>query len=481
MYISELINLSIGVSVTPASQASFNIPLLLVDHADIPVDRRYRSVNRSSHAAALTASTEHANWCSALWGQTYNPAIAYIGRWVSAAIAPYNTFPNALGVAATWAALTTTGKFELDDGVNQEDIDTDFTGDTTMALVCASINTGLAASTNFSGYTCALDALNRITITGDTPGAAGLTFATGTPGSGTDLSGSAYLGAEVAQAGLDAETLGAAMTAIIELTNAPFIMCQRGETTAADVAAFSTAVNALDKVLLLVCDDTTAKNTASTSDFPYLINALTHNKVHMCYTEHTTTNGAAANQYPDAAVIGEICARANKEGAISFALNPLTGLSESGLDSDGTTVRALTSDERTALENKGCDYLITPSTQTHLRNGLAAGGNEMRVMIGKSFMAAKCAEGIYGYLVANEVVTYSDPDIQAMKSINSYWAEEMVTRGLFNPATIVWNYPAASSFTAADKDTHTITLSVVFSCEVFSAVNDVVMTMSLSI
>jgi hypothetical protein len=480
MNVSEVVNVSVGLSVTPASQASFSVPLLLVDHADIPLDRKYRQVTRSSYATDLTAATDAALWCAALWGQNYNPAQAYIGRWAKVATAPYNVFPSALSVVATWAALAATGKFELDDGVNQEDIAPDFTSDASMADVCASINTALGASTNFSGYTCALDKLSRITITSDSTGASAATFATGTPAAGVDLSLAAYLGAEVSQAGLDAEAIGTAMARILAVDNTPFIMCQRGGSIAQKVA-FSTAVNALDKVLLLRDSDSNSKDAVQTTDVPYQLNALTHNKTHVCYTEHTTSNGAAAEQHPDATAIGEILSRLNKEGAISMALNPMSGVSESGLDPDKTTVIPLTVGERTALEGKGCDYLVTPSTQTHLRDGLATGGNEMRVMIGKSFFAAKCSEGIYGYLVANEVVTFSDNDIQAIKGIISYWAEEMADRGLLDRDTFVWNMPAASDFTAAQKATHTMTLSDVFSASALSAVNDIVLTMSFSV
>lgn len=480
MLVSEVASVTIGLSTTPASVASFSVPLLLVDHADIPVDRRYLQVTRSSYSTDLTASTDQANWCAALWGQNYNPTQAYIGRWVGTAIASYNVFPNALSVAATWAALAATGKFELDDSVNQEDISPDFTGDTTMADVCASINTALGASTNFSGYTCALDALDRITITGITPGGSSPEFVTGTPGSGVDLSGSAYLGTEIAVAGQAAETLGAALSAILARDNTPYIICQRGGSIA-QVVAFSTSVNSLNKFCILVCNDEDAKDSVATSDFPYQIEALSHNKTYCIYTEHNTDNGAAADQHPDAALIGEVLVRLDGEGANNVALAPLSGVSQSGLDGDKTTVIPLTVAERTALTAKGCDYLVTPSSVTHLVDGLTPGGNEVRVMIGKEYMAAKISEGIYGYLIANKVVTFSDTDVQAIKNIVDYWATEMANRKLLDANSFVWNFPDAADFTAAQKATHTMTLSNVLSADVQSSVNDVTMTLSFSV
>jgi hypothetical protein len=482
MKISELVNVSIGLSVTPPSQASFNVPLLLVDHADVPIDTRYLEVTRSSYATDLTAATEQVNWCAALWAQNYNPASAYIGRWVSADSSPYFVCVGFETTVATWEAVvdgcftvTTTAGADILAAV-------DFTGVTSLADIALVIDGDLVAG-GLSGARCTVDALNRIIFTdGGVTGAGADTVVLSASGAGTALEAAAFLNAAdgFQVGGVDIEAQGTAMNAILAKDNAPFIMCERGGSIA-QVLAFSVAVNALDKILLVVDDDPNAKNSALSTDVGYQIHALTHNKTHMTYTEHTTTVGASANQYPDAATIGEILSRANKEGAISLALNPLTGVSQSGLYTDLTTVIPLTVTERSALEAKGYDYLIKPNTVTHLRHGLAAGGNEMRVMIGKAFMAAKISEEIYGYLVANEVVTFSDPDIQALKGITSYWANEMVDRGLLDADTFEWDFPSAADFTAATKATHTMTLSNVFSADVLSAVNDIVMTMSFSV
>ncbi len=478
MNVQDLVNVSIGLSATPASQAKFTVPLLLVDHADVPLDKKYRIVTRSSYATDLTASTDQANWCAALWGQNYNPAEAYIGRWIKTASAAYCVCPNATTVASVYAALTNTAKFKLTEGASTEDISPDFTGDTTMAEVCASIQAALALSTLGAAYTCALDSYDRVTITSDNTGTSADAVSIASPDSGTDLTGSAYLGSSFAQGGLDAESLGAAASRIFAVDNTPFICCERGGSTAQQVA-FSTAINALDKILLLVVNDENGKDSGDTTDAGYQIEALSHQKTHLTYTEHNTDNGAAADQHPDAAIIGEVLQVA--EGSRSFALTALSGVSESGLGADNTTVVPLTATERSALDDKGYDYLITPSTVTHLRHGLAAGGNEMRIMIAKSYMAAKCSEEIYAYMIANDVVTFSDSDIQAIKGIISKWADVLADRKVLDPNTYVWNMPSASDFTAATKATHTMTLSNVFSATVLSSVNDITLTMSFTV
>lgn len=473
MDLFEVSDVTISLSAVPASQASFNVPILLVDHADVPIDRRYRTVTKTSYTSALTSATAQYNWCSTLWSQTYNPSIAYIGRWVSAASAPYCTHPDATAVASVYAALAATAAFDIDDGVNNEDITPDFTGDTTMADVCASIQTALAASVNFATFTCSLDALSRPTIYDSATGAAAGSFTINTPSAGVDLTGSAYLGDEISQAGLDAEALGAAYTAIMNVDQTPYIWCQNGGTIAQQVA-FSTVINAAKKVLLLVNNDSDAKDSGASTDVGYQIAALSHNRSHIVYTEHTS-------QYPDAAAIGATLSKLNGEGAVSMALNALTGVYQSGLDVDGTTAIPLTSDEKAALEAKGYDYIDTYAGITFLRRGLAAGGNEMRIMIGKDFMGTRIAEANMAYLIANDVVTYSNPDIQAFKGNNEYWAQEMVSRKMLDGDSFVYNYPDESEFTSSVKSTHVMTLSDVFTSDVQSSVNELVVSMSLTI
>ena len=364
MKVSEIVPVTIGLSATPASQATFSVPILMIDHADVPLDKRYRTVTKSSFATALTASSDQLAWCTELWSQNYNPAVAYLGRYVGTASASYMVFPNATTVVSAWAGLAATAKIKILEGAANEDISPDFTAVTSMADVAAAIQTALQLGTLTAAYTCSLDTFDRPIIVSDITGAAADSVSAATPASGVDLTLPAWLGTEFSVDGIDAETPGAALAIILEKDNTPFIINEQGLSLAEQVA-FSTSVNAMDKILLLRTTDTDCKDSSSTTDMAYLIDALSHQKTHISYTEHTA-------QYPDAAICGEIFPR--KEATTNLALTPLLGLSESGLDADGTTVIPLTSDERTALDNKGADYLVNPAGSVHLVNGLAPGG-----------------------------------------------------------------------------------------------------------
>ena len=483
MKVSEVVSVAIGLSVTPASQAGFTVPILMVDHADVPVDRRYRQVTRPSYATDLTAATEQVGWCGALWGQEYNPAQAYIGRWVGTATSPQFICSTANATVATWK-LIADGSCTVTAAAGADILtELDFTPVTSLADVAVVFNLKLIAG-GVSKATCFVDALDRIVLTDLTiTGAGSETVVITASGAGTDVTNATYLDIAngFAQGGLAVESLDTSLGEVLALDNTPYLVTQRGGSIV-DVVAFATAASSRPKFLMLVDDDADAKDSAATSDFGYQIEALGYNKCQMCYTEHTVNNGAAATQYPDAAAIGQILTQPDKEGGISLALNKMTGLSESGLAADNVTVKPLTTTEITALKAKGYDFLVDPAGQVHLTTGLCAGGNEARVMIGKEFMGTKISEGIYAYLLANDVVTYSDGDLLAIKSIVSYWANELAKRGLLDSTTFDFsNFPTASDFTAAAKATHTMTLSDIFSADVFSSVNDVVMTLSFSV
>jgi hypothetical protein len=479
MQVSEIFNTSVTLTQAPASQANFSVPMLLVDHADVPVDLRRRIVTRSDYTTILTAASAARNWCTGLWSQNYNANQAYIGRWISAATASHWVFDEATSVASVYAALTNTGQFALTEaGGATQQVNPDFTGDTTMADVCASIQAGiLAAGGDTSAYTCALDALNRPVITSDNTGSSAAAVAVATPAAGTDLTGALYLGTGFAEAGYDIEALGDAAAAIFALDNTPFAICEDGGNTAQQVA-FSTAMNALNKLCMLNINDANAKNAADTTDAAYLIDALGHNQAYLVYTEHVVANGAAADQYVDAAFCGEILARP-KEGTTNFAGTPLTGLSESGLAGDKTTVIPLTATERSALEGKGCDYLVNPAGLVHAVDGLTPGGKEVRLVIAAMWFEAKVSEDGYAYWIAQDVVTYSVRDMMAIKGIISGYAEELQTRLVIDRTNESWNFPDISTFSSAVQATHVMTLSDVYSCPTQNSVNSFILSMSL--
>ncbi len=419
----------------------------------------------------FTASSAVLAWLTTLWGQVQSPTLGYVGRWVSAASSPYIYFPQAITTLASYTAISDF-YLNITDGTNDDEIGPiDASSATSLADVLALCETELQGITtpNITGLdtaTFALDKLSRPVLKNSTTGAAAETLSTKAASTGTDLRNALYLGAGASQAGLDIETLTQAAAAVFEVDNTPFVINQIGASIAQAVA-FSTGMNALDKLCEVVDTDPNAKSAVASSDISYQIHALSHQKTHVTYTEHHVDNGAAATQYPDAAICGEILPRL--EGKHKWSDNQLASVSQSGLDPDGTTVKPLTPGEIIALKAKGCDFIVTVGGITCVKEGLASGGNEMRVMLGKAFMTARVNEEIWAYMVANEM-TFDDDDIQAIKGIISYWYGVMVRRKLLLPGAVI-TMPSAEDFTTAIKALHTMNLNDLQNASINYAVN----------
>jgi hypothetical protein len=476
MKLSQLVDYSIGLSAVPASTTGFSVPLLLVDATEIPIDKRYRQVTRSTYATTLSGAAE--TWAATLWGQNYNPASAYIGRWVSAASSPHFIMPSPGANFTTWAAVTA-GDFAVTDGTNTDQVTTGtMAAVTSLADVAAVIQTALQnltpTITGLDSATCSVDALGRLVITNSTTGSTAATISIIAPsgGSGTDISGTSYLNiaAGFGVAGLDAEDPDDALAAILVLDNTPFIIHEIGASIAQQTA-LAVACAAQKKFYEINVRDADAKSAVATTDIAYALSALGNNNAHGTYTEHTT-------QYPSAAIGGEIMPL--PEGTGQLSNHVLAQVSESGLDSDGTTVLALTDDERSALEDKGCDYLIKPVTSTHLRHGLTFGGIEVRHRVGYYWAEARTTEEIYAYLLVNRVTTFSDKHIQAIGATVAKYLDILVERECCEPGYTL-NLPSAADISLVEKATHTLTLSDVAAIISQYAINDVVLTATATV
>jgi hypothetical protein len=468
-----------GLSVTPAASAGFGVPLLLVDHADIPADARYRIVTRTSYVTDLTAASPAALWCQTLWSQNYNAAVAYIGRWVSADIAPRFVIGSFKQVIPTWAGVTV-GDFAITDGSSTEQFSTGtMAAVTDIDDVLAKIQTEIRTSSTFAAYlsaaTVTLDALGRIQVVGALAGADEDSFSIIAPtgGAGTNITGANYLNIATnafAVAGMDAEGMEDALSAVLEKTQVPMIVCERGGDTD-DQVALATAVIVQRKVAVLCLRDPDIKLTATTTDTASQLKSLSNNNVLLEYTEH-------AAQAPDAATIGEVATRS--EGSCNYAVTPLTSVAESGLGLDGITAIPLTPGERAVLDTKGCDYLVKPANAVHLRRGLCPGGAEFRLRIAYYWADVRSSEAIYAYLLANPVTTFSDSDISAIGGLITQWWDILVQRKAVEPGFVL-SLPSASSISSTIKATHTLTLSDVAALISQLAVNDVSVTASATV
>lgn len=471
MEVNDTVNVSISLNTTAAPVVNYN-QMFLSDTTDVPVYRRYLDVTRTSYTSDLTSGQDPYNFAAAFWSQSRTATTLRIGRWVKTATAAYAIGASAVQTAATYAALTNTAQLKIVEGVSSEDINPDFTGDTTRAMVAASIQTALQAGVLTAAYTCSIDNLGNIQIVSDNTGAAADAVSWSTPAAGVDLSLPAYLGSSTSIAGLDAEEPADALTAISALDDDYYDICIRGE-SAAQQQTLAAAVESLKKQCTLVTSVADDKNPVSTTDVPYLLNALAYDNTKMIYTEHTTT---ATGGWVDATTQGT-CLPA-VEGTTSWGSEPLTGVYESGKDAFDSPI-PLTNAERTALENKSCNYIVDTGGSTYQRKGLQCSGEQTNIVLGRHWMENEMSSQIHAYNLTVPLAGFDNVTLGAYEKIVRSVLATALARGFIvdtreRPITVT--FPDADDFTAAQRASHTMTLSNVFSCYMNSQVNDVVVT-----
>jgi hypothetical protein len=469
MKLSEKVSLSIALTAVPAQSAGFSVPGLIVDASEVPIYTRVRAVTRSDYATILSTTTTAAAWAAKLWFSG-NVATAYIIRWASSATPSMFVMEDYGTTLATWTAVTA-GDFGLDIGGTPTALVTTgtFASCTDMDDVATVIETAVQAEGgDWATCTVEIDDMGNMVLsnsdTGSSADSVSITAPTG--GAGTDITAAGLLNISSGAynvAGLDAEDPDDALAAALEIQDDIRIIHEIGASIAQQTS-LATACASYGKILILNVRDSDAKDSTATTDIAYILDAASNSYAYGVYTEHT-------GDYPSATLNGQILTR--PEGSASFANNPLSGVNESGLDVDGTSIIALTPTERAALDGKNCDYIVKPISNKMCNHGLTFAGIELKHRVGYSWAELRSAEEIEAYLELNEV-TFSDTDIQAICGIIFKYLDILVDRKCASSYTI--NVPSAADISLIEQATHTLTLSEVAAIISAYAINDVVAT-----
>lgn len=467
MKLSEKVSFGIALTAVPAQSAGFSVPGLIVNASEVPIYQRVRAVTRSDNATILDTTTTAAAWAAKLW-YSGNVATAYIIRWAEAATPSQFVMKDFGSTIATWQAVTA-GDFGLDMGGTPTALVTTgtFAGVSDMDGVAAIIETAVQAEAgDWATCTVEVDVLGNIVLSNSDTGAAAdsVSITAPTGGAGTNITTADFLNITSQAfnvAGLDAEDPDDALAAALAIEDEIRIIHEIGASIAQQTS-LATACASYQKILVLNVRDEDAKDSTATADIAYILNAASNSYARGVYTEHT-------GDYPSATENGQILTR--PEGSASFANNPLSGVNESGLDPDGTTIIPLTPTERAALDDKNCDYYVQPISNVMGNHGLTFAGIEMKHRIGYSWAELRSAEEIEAYLELNEV-TFSDTDIQAICSIIFKYLDTLVDRGCASSYTI--NVPSAADISLIEQATRTLTLSEVAAIISAYAINQVV-------
>jgi len=473
--IKDHVNVQAILQTAVATQTTFGLQLFMVDDDQILPDQRVLIVSQSDYTD-LTSGTVPRNYANVFFAQKRVPAQLMLGRWFSAATNPYTYSGPALETDYTvWKAITD-GTIEFSDGTNTESITAvDFSSITSAAQIPTVLTAKLAALvaptiTGLDTSTFEYDALGRLNLRMSTTGASALTVTLQSEGTGTDLTSAAFLDSAngAAVAGFDAEEPTAALAAIQAVNDTFYNVHIRGESNTQQVA-LAADIEAKEKLLDLFITDANAVSSASTTDVPYQLEALSYKRTMCIYTEQTT-------EFPDAAVAG--CVLPADEGTTSFAFEVLSGVTDSG--GSGT----LSTTERSVLATKSCTWIETIGSNTYLYDGITSGGEEKRVMLARDWFVSRIREGIFTDQLNQPLSAFDNPTLSRVENRIREVGAEAIARGiLLDTEEFPWTVtiPDADSFSSADRATRTMTIDDAFVGYINSAVNDYVITGTWSI
>lgn len=185
--VSRLVRVSINLQPLAAARRSFGSLLVLGNSNVIDAVERIRAYTSLEDVATDFGTTAPEYKAAALYfGQTPQPRLLYIGRWLQATSAGFNRggiLTAAEQTLSNWTVITN-GAFSIDvDGVTKDVTGLNFSAATNMNGVASIID----ADSDFKGATCTWNG-SRFVITSDTTGVNSEVSYASTEGTGTDIS-----------------------------------------------------------------------------------------------------------------------------------------------------------------------------------------------------------------------------------------------------------------------------------------------------
>lgn len=362
--LSDVVRVVIFDQTTAISTASFQIPMILAQFTNWSErTRTYTSISEvgedfdSTQAAYVIASKLFGQ--SGVLGAT-PPSIVIGRRQVDSVNGSVATVAN-----STTYTVTING--------------TAFTYTSDVDATAIEIVTGLRAAYD-------LGPISGITFTDNLDGT--FVVAVTTPGTAWSITSSANIAlAHVTPTETWVEALEA-----VEQENDTWYALFAETQVAADQEALSDAIQAREKIYGLSSADTAAPTTATT-DIGYILDAKNNNRTFGVYLP------TAAADRPEAAWAGS-----------QLAVTP--GANDWDFKrANGVTRAALTSTQKTNLENKGWNYYHSKGGVDVFQNGDMFGGAAIDTTIGKDWLKARLQEGIYFRIINSLKIPMTNPGL----------------------------------------------------------------------
>lgn len=454
--IKDHIDVQVQINNPSLPVAAFGISLLLVDDTQIPVDKRYIYVTSEDYDA-LDHSSHAYKYSLVYFAQKRQGEKLMIGRSLEDDSLPYwYTGPAFSSEPSGWLAIVA-GSLNVDNGTLDEDFTGfDFSGVTAASQIPGIFNAEFDLASSVTGLVASLDLYGRLIITGS----AGETISITDAATGTSILTKldSVNGASVAS--VPAEDLATTCSQISGFGALFYNINLRGSQTDDELVDFASWAESKALLVDFVYTQPGAISSGTTSDLGSRLKALGLERSMAIYTEKTT-------EYPDAAANG--CVIPAKEGTTSWAWEGLKLVTDSG------SPNPLSTTSRGVLLSKGYNWIENIEGNTILYNGITAGGEEKRIMLGRDWYEFTTQSRVFSRQLTEPVTNFDNDTMVALEKIIRETNVEAEARKIIvdtaaRPAKIT--LPDADSIPIEQRSAHKFTELNAFSAYINSAVND---------
>ncbi len=341
---------------------------------------------------------------------------------------------NATNLALFTAIID--GSFTISiDGASQDITALNFSADTDLSEVADAIQTALqaVATGGFTAATCT-HTNGRFLINSGTTGILSLiSFLTlVSPATGTDISSLLQMqqGEGIKADGIVGETITASLDAIQNVNTDWYGLVFTKEIRDAAIVNTEDAVKAAAawtearvKIFGNTSNDLDVLDSVTTNDIASELKTLNYRRV-------MTTFSSFVNEYPSTSILGRAFtvnfSQANSTITLKFKQMP------------GITVEALTQNEKTVLDSKNANALITVGASDMFAESFMANGVFFDEVHGVDFLQNAIETNVFGYLLTRPTkVPYTDKGTAAIEQQVIKALDESVQNGLIAPGTTI--------------------------------------------
>lgn len=427
--VSRVVNVAVEMSPTAAALRNFGFCLILGDSDIIDTDERIRLYSSISDIATdFGISSREYLAAQAFFSQSPQPTQVYIGRWAKSATAGRlrgRTLSSAEQDISLFTAITT-GTLSLTiDGASKSMASIDLSAETNLNGVASQISSALGGSGS-----CAWTG-ERFVITSATTGTSS-TVATTDTGTLSSLMG--FSGSATSVAGVAAESLASAITALFDY-NTWYMVCVAPDASDDSIVEAAGLIEAASpsRMIGFTTQNSTEIDSTASSTLGSRLKGLGYNRTILVYSSDSPV--AAASVFGRMATI-------NFEGSNTTLTLKFKQL-------PGVTAENLRSSQAEALKSHNVNAFCAYQNDTSiLQEGITSGGWFIDETHGLDWLQNRVETDLWNLLYTSKKVGQDESGATAIVSCVNKSLEQGVTNGLIAPG--VWNGDAFGALESGD-------------------------------